>query len=221
MTADLLRVYLDPAEIDPDSGYPWQWKIGVRTLEGDPVGAPKRRIPDIVREQAGHRCVRCFHPFVVGETPGRWSRCDRRCAHFGPIRNRDAHLGAESPWVEHNLNAWGMTAGESIWDDGPTHAVERWEVEAEWRVLTVHHLSGVKVDCRWWNLPALCQRCHLTIQGKVHMQRPWRREHSTWFKPYVAAFYAWDKLGEELSRDETMARLDELLALEDVQGSLL
>jgi 5-methylcytosine-specific restriction endonuclease McrA len=39
-------------------------------------------------------------------------------------------------------------------------------------VLTVHHLDRHKDNCAWWNLPALCQRCHLHIQGKVIMEQP-------------------------------------------------
>lgn len=80
--------------------------------------------------------------------------------------------------------------------------------------LTVHHLNGNKSDCRWWNCPALCQRCHLHIQAKVDPARPWIFDHSTWFLPYAAGLYAWRYLGLELSREETMARLGELLALE-------
>lgn len=56
--------------------------------------------------------------------------------------------------------------------------------------LTVHHLDGDKSNCRWYNLPPLCQRCHLTIQARVIMHRPWLYEHSEWFKPYVAGYYA-------------------------------
>ena len=33
-------------------------------------------------------------------------------------------------------------------------------------VLTVHHLNGDKADCRFENIVALCQACHLHIQGK-------------------------------------------------------
>ncbi len=33
------------------------------------------------------------------------------------------------------------------------------------RVLTTHHLNLIKSDCRWTNLVALCQRCHLYVQG--------------------------------------------------------
>jgi hypothetical protein len=39
-------------------------------------------------------------------------------------------------------------------------------------------------------------------------------EHSEWFKPYVAGFYAYRYLGKEYVRGEVEARLDELLALE-------
>lgn len=33
------------------------------------------------------------------------------------------------------------------------------------RVLTTHHLNMIKSDCRYINLVALCQKCHLYIQG--------------------------------------------------------
>jgi hypothetical protein len=36
-------------------------------------------------------------------------------------------------------------------------------------------------------------------------------DHSEWFRPYVAGYYAATLLGEELDRDETMSRLDEFL----------
>ena len=35
--------------------------------------------------------------------------------------------------------------------------------------LTIHHLDNNKSNCEEWNLAALCQRCHLHIQGKVNM----------------------------------------------------
>ena len=39
-------------------------------------------------------------------------------------------------------------------------------------------------------------------------------EHSTWIKPYVAGFYASKYEGRNITRDEAMKRLDELLAYE-------
>ena len=79
--------------------------------------------------------------------------------------------------------------------------------------LTVHHLNLDPSDNHWSNTAALCQRCHLSIQGRVIMERPWLLEHSEWFRPYVAGYYARTILGEDLSREEVEARMDELLAL--------
>lgn len=82
------------------------------------------------------------------------------------------------------------------------------------QVLTCHHWDNDKGNCRWWNVLALCQRCHLTIQGKVSPFRPWVYDHSEWFQPYVAGYYASRYLGLDLTREEVMDRLNELLALE-------
>lgn len=81
--------------------------------------------------------------------------------------------------------------------------------------LTVHHLDLNPANCAWWNIPALCCVCHLQIQHKVDMDRPWvMAEHSEWFRPYVAGFYAYKYLGLSLSREEVESRIDELLAVE-------
>lgn len=170
------RVY-DPA-VDPfgADGYPVAW----HTLK------------HVVRELAGHRCIRCGHPYRTKSVGGVYSwveingenalvsPCDAGCHHGGPI------------FVEH-----GSTT-----------------VMAPWRILTVHHLDQNKAHCRWWNLVALCQRCHLVIQRKVDMGRTYIRPHSEWFKPYAAAHYAFKYLGQDLTWAEVDARLDELLALE-------
>lgn len=58
------------------------------------------------------------------------------------------------------------------------------------RILTVHHLDMDTFNNAWWNLAALCQSCHLQIQGKVDMKRVWMFGHSTWFLPYVSGYYA-------------------------------
>ena len=36
----------------------------------------------------------------------------------------------------------------------------------EGRLLTVHHLDRNTKNNSYWNLAALCQRCHLSLQGK-------------------------------------------------------
>lgn len=80
-------------------------------------------------------------------------------------------------------------------------------------VLTVHHIDGDKANCHWWNLAALCQRCHLKFHH-MFIEIPWMFEHSEWFKPYAAGYYAVKYLDEYLPRREVEARLDDLLGLE-------
>jgi hypothetical protein len=83
------------------------------------------------------------------------------------------------------------------------------------RTLTVHHLDGCKANSAWFNLLALCQSCHLRIQARVNLDRPWvMMQHSEWFRVFAAGFYACKYLGLELTREETEIRLDELLQLE-------
>ncbi len=193
--SDLLRVY-EPSELGPD-GYPEVWH----------KGAPA--VKDLVREQAGHRCVRCLHPFVVGETPGEWSPCDEQCQHGGPVRFKSAWTGQ---FIDRLPDQMDLNVHNVEFMLGST--VAPGSIAAQWRVLTVHHLNGVKADLRWWNLAALCQRDHLEIQGRVRMEQVFPYEHSAWFKPYAAGYYAATYLGEDLDREETEGRLDELLGLE-------
>lgn len=184
------RVY-EPAECGKD-GYPLAWHD-----LGDGTG-----VKHLVREQAGHRCVRCLHPYECGVSPGEWSPCDERCHHGGPVQA----LTSLGEWVD-------LGGVEPLYDHDRGWFTRR----ARWRILTVHHLRlgpDAKRDLRWWNLTALCQRCHLQIQGKVVMERIWPWPHSEWFKPYAAGWYAHAYLGEDLTREQVMARLDELLGLE-------
>ena len=183
-SAQAMRLY-GAGELGPD-GYPTEWHATIKHA---------------VRAAAGNRCVRCGHPYVKGA--GRWSRCDEQCTHGQPARIVGDDSGAQvGVWT----NVGSLIAVDR--DEGRERAVE-----AEWRILTVHHLDGDKANCRWFNLMAACQRCHLEIQGKVRMDRPWPWEHSPWMRPYVAGYYALRYLGEEISRLEVDSRLDELLAL--------
>lgn len=189
-----LRLYsLD--EANPKTGYPRAWD------EGDLA------IKHQVRADAGDRCVRCHHPYRKGD--GEWSACDERCTHYGQFGVRYYHDGPI--WATEDAHR--IAAARMV---GPSYPA----LFAQWRILTVHHLDSNKLNCRWFNLVALCQRCHLEIQGKVKMERRWLHEHTDWFQPYVAGYYAWTRLGQDLSRPEVEARLEELLALEDRQLEL-
>ena len=76
--------------------------------------------------------------------------------------------------------------------------------------LTVHHLDLNKSNCQWWNLAPLCQRCHLSIQARVVMERYWMFEHSDWFKPYAAGYYA-NVMGLPTDRDWVEQQQDSIL----------
>lgn len=169
--SDIFRFY-DASECGKD-GYPHAWHD-----LGEGIG-----VKDLVRQNAGNRCMRCGHPYQPGG--GEWTPCDSQCVHLGPLRN---------------------VTGSA---------------EAQWRILTVHHLlhgHEAKRNLCWWNLVALCQRCHLTIQGKVVMQQIWPWEHSEWFKPYAAGWYAWTYLGQNLTPQQVTDRMPALLSLELTTG---
>ena len=55
-------------------------------------------------------------------------------------------------------------------------------------VLTVHHLDMDPSNNAEWNLACLCQRCHLSIQGRVVFCQSYMLEHSEWMKPHVEGF---------------------------------
>ena len=78
-------------------------------------------------------------------------------------------------------------------------------------VLTVHHLDMNPANNEWWNIVALCQRCHLHVQAKVVLEQIWAFEHSDWFKPYVAGYYA-SKLGLPTNREYVLANTERILA---------
>lgn len=159
-------------------------------------------IADRVREEAGHRCIRCSHPYRVGaHGKGQWSPCDALCCHAGPL----AFQFPTAPQIP--VEDVTLTAAYVLRE-------ARGLVVAEWRILTVHHLDGNKSNCEWWNLLAICQRCHLRTQARVDPQTPYFLEHSPWFQPYVAGFYAHKYEGKLITREEAMQRLPELLAYE-------
>lgn len=82
------------------------------------------------------------------------------------------------------------------------------------KILTTHHFDGNKANDAWWNLLPLCQVCHLEIQGRVDPETPWFLEHSEWLKPYVAGFYAHKYERRDITYEEAIYRLNELLAYE-------
>ena len=58
------------------------------------------------------------------------------------------------------------------------------------QVLTVHHLDMDPSNCADWNLAALCQQCHLSIQAKLVLPQGWMfpELHSAWFQPHLEGY---------------------------------
>lgn len=115
---------------------------------------------------AGWRCVRCGHRFNGASQP---LACDDRC---DLSRGRAvAVAGARALGLARTLRDHYGADGSGL-------------------NYGVHHLDGDKANQAWWNLLALCNSCHLSIQAKVMPEVPYLWEHSPWFRPYVAGYYA-------------------------------
>lgn len=170
-----------------------------------------------VRADAGHRCIRCGHPYQTGiprADKGEWSDCDAQCTHGGELRFGD--YGAGPPYYPA---AWGYYCQDNTRSPAMIMATHKESngriiIQAKWRILTVHHFDGDKSNDRWWNKLALCQKCHLSFQSRVNPRIPYMFEHKDWLKPYVAGFYAFTYQKRELTREEVLQELETLLALE-------
>lgn len=137
-----------------------------------------------VKAEAGNRCIRCGHPDG-----------DKQKLEGRPTNPHGALRAAGIESLRRRVKYLRPC------DDRCSHPKD-----GKLRQLTVHHLDGDKSNGRWWNLLALCQLCHLTIQGKCIPERPFLWEHSDWFKPYAAGFYAYwygltETTREQVSRD--------------------
>lgn len=155
-----------------------------------------------VKVEARFRCARCRHPgarWVPGVVdPERYMRNLTRLFQRPPRLRIDRVEGGAY-----------VRAG---WLPCDRRCVEHSRYDHRLRTLTVHHMDNDKANLRWWNLAPLCQVCHLQIQAKVAMPATYLHPHSEWFLPYVAGYYAFTVLGEDLTRAEVEARLPELLS---------
>ena len=137
-----------------------------------------------------------------GDYPADWKAISRRVRDEAGDRCIRCGHRSDSPTRRERCDEWC-----------------RHEYDDKQRMLTVHHLDGDKANVAWWNLLALCQVCHLVIQAKVVPERPWLFEHSDWFKPYVAGFYAHFYAGQSITRREAEADLGRWLALNPARCS--
>ena len=172
--------------------------------------ADRKAVHNAARAAVGNRCIRCGHP----EGDRMWLTTDvNRVIELEAI-----HSGARV-WEKFGGKDWlpsgaiGLDGADPACGGGPwmvtlpmpcdercTH-----DAKARLRILTIHHLTGQKDDNRWWNLLALCQSCHLTIQGKVIPEQAYLHPHSPWFVPYVCGFYAATIARLDITREEADA----------------
>lgn len=83
--------------------------------------------------------------------------------------------------------------------------------------LTVHHLTMAKDEPfdHWWAFAVLCQRCHLQVQARVDLDRPWvMQDHTPWMQPLVGGYYAHKYLDLAVSRTEVEAQLPFFVSIE-------
>lgn len=125
----------------------------------------------------GWRCVRCRHPFDPGT--GRPMPCDADC---------DQRRGRGSS--ERLRHDYGL---EQLKDVGSAFNIG------------VHHADGDRGNNRWWNLWTLCNTCHLHVQARVILERPWLLDHTPWAIPYMCGFYAFYYGDLEISREQAAA----------------
>lgn len=169
----------------------------------------RKALHNAVREEAGNRCVRCGHPqgdsmyvtddvnrVIEDETGNKGSGGKRVIVR--EMEDVDWN-GDVLKWRVFRL----MLCTEHCTHGG----------DPKLRILTVHHLDGHKANNAWWNLLALCQVCHLQIQGKVIPEQPYLWPHSPWFVPYVCGFYAAYFGKEEITRAQADAEPEKYLRM--------
>jgi hypothetical protein len=149
-----------------------------------------------VREAAGWRCIRCWHPFAPDT--GSPLFCDSACDTHRGIHRRALHDDdRQSQHIGPRVTR--ITAENRQWLGSLNYGV--------------HHFDGDKANNRWWNLMAMCNSCHLKVQSSVIPERAWLFEHSEWARVYVGGFYAWWFARREPTREEVQADASLFLAI--------
>lgn len=162
----------------------------------------RKALHNAVRDSVGNRCIRCGHP----QGDRFWMTAD-----VERVIELEAMLSV-SVYEKYGGSTWTPSMSTQS-ADGPWMVVALAKCDercthpedGKLRILTVHHLTGQKDDNRWWNLLALCQSCHLTIQGKVIPEQSYLHPHSPWFVPYVCGFYAATIGQQDITREEADA----------------
>ena len=120
-----------------------------------------------IKAAAGWRCERCGHP-----AEGPWKMSGRA---LGELQQNAPYELDQAPDIIGT-----MRKACDLLCDHPR--------DGKQRMLTVHHLDMDKANVADWNLAALCQGCHLSIQGRVDFEQQYMFVHSAWMMSHVAGF---------------------------------
>lgn len=115
--------------------------------------------------------------------PSNWpviAKATKEAADMRCVRCRHPHEGA---WKVSGL------------DPMPCDSICQHDQDGKQRILTTHHLDMNKANVDWWNLAALCQVCHLSIQARVDWHQYFMMEHSDWMLPYLKGWTIWQITG--------------------------
>ncbi len=137
-----------------------------------------REIAYAAKERAGWRCERCRHP---DEPP--WKIGGSRTTQWN--RLRDPFLNPDNVAFQRAPSVCDELCSHPPEPDRVAAYIGRGDHLAKQRMLTVHHLDLNKSNCADWNLAALCQGCHLTIQAKVHFDQAYQFDHTPWMQWHV------------------------------------
>jgi len=127
---------------------------------------------------------------VTTLTTGPTSRGESRPLRDGVANGAAIPQKVRGRWGRKQSANWPEMRGTSLPKPGrqPCDDICTHPRDGKQRMLTVHHLDMNKVNVADWNLAALCQGCHLSIQGRVDFEQGYMLSHSDWMRPHVEGF---------------------------------
>lgn len=125
---------------------------------------------------------------VYTDYPENWpaiAKATKDAAEWRCVRCRHPH---EGPWKQSQNRGGDLQPAQC--DLACQH-----DNDAKQRVLTVHHLDLNKANVAWWNLAALCQVCHLSVQSRVDFHQYYMLKQTHWIETYIHGWTIWQLTG--------------------------
>lgn len=126
-------------------------------------------------------------PIDYKEYHPKWKLISR-LVRFRRAKNRCEWCGLQNGiYIHRNEDGTHARVCASVWEAVRAKKWSGWSEQAAFRlfgysrvVLTVAHLDHDKTNNRFWNLAALCQKCHLGHDAKQHAEN--RKYGRNWKK---------------------------------------